>query len=338
MKKLSLFGDTILGFIILVATGTGCASKPGPYDAALTPLSASIQETATARAGSSNSDDTLQTAIAVATQRGGEIHATQTAIAQMNEPSRLATATAIAPVVAELPRYGANISDGYVAWLHTPTTIEISGYMSSGYANDYPLITGKDFIMAADVSINSVGSMSGCGFMFRSNGDMEEPDQYSVLLTRVATGYIAFMATADGDIANFSYYFPRDIDKSFDWFNNATNRLAVVARGNYIDMYTNGHLIAQVDVTLPPPNTTLNLPKAELPPGASAQQQEDFNNLNAQYGSTIDLINSQLGNARAYYSSGRAIYSDGLLGFIAFNETGTMTCSFTNAWLFILTP
>jgi hypothetical protein len=335
--KMTFIKGIVLACLLLLGGTSGCgAAQLDPISQTLTPLSASVRGTATARAGSGGVEDALQTAIAVATQRSQVVYATQTANAALNEPARLATVTAMAPVVAELPRYSIDISDGYVAWMHNPVTINLQGYMTNGYKNDYPLITAADFVIAADIKMDSIGSMSGCGFMFRSNGDPKEPDQYSVLITRVATGYLAFMATAKGNIANFSYYFPKSVDKSFNWFNNETNRLAVVARGDLIDMYTNGHLIAEVDTTLPPPNQVPSLPTIQLPPGATAQQQQDFQNMNAQYDDAFKMINSQLAKARSNFLAGHAVYSDGMLGFIAFNQSGTMTCTFENAWLFIL--
>lgn len=324
--------------LLLMGVIYGCAEKRDPFGKVLTRMNVSLRETVTARAGSNSAEDALQTAVAVATQRGGEIHATQTANAALNETSHLATVTAMAPVMAELPRYGVDISDGYVAWIHNPAKIELQGYMTNGYANDYPLISAADFVIAADIRMDSVGSMSGCGFMFRSNGDQDEPDQYSVLITRVASGYMAFMATADGDIANFNYFFPKSVDKSFSWFNNETNRLAVVARGKLIDMYTNGHLIAEVDTTQPPPNRVASLPEVEIPPEATNEQLQDYQNLHDQYDASIATINMQLAYARANFSKERSIYTDGLLGFVAFNESGKMSCSYDNAWLFILNP
>jgi hypothetical protein len=325
-----------LAFLLPVMIMAGCGGGKDPFGPVLTPMSGAIRETITARAGGAGSEDVLKTAVAVATQKADEIHATQTAFAGLNDASRLATVTAVAPVAAELPRYGVDMSEGYVGWLHNPVTISLSGYMTNGYANDYPLVTAPDFVMAADIRMDSIGSMSGCGFMFRSNGDMDESDQYSVLITRAATGYLAFMATADGNVANFSYYFPHDIDKSFNWFNNEKNRLAIVVRGNLVDMYTNGHKIAAVDITLPPPTSVPPIPSMELPEGASEQQREDYQNLFGQYDSAFSTINSQMAFARANYAKDRAIYTDGMLGLIAFNESGNMTCAFDNAWLFIL--
>jgi hypothetical protein len=302
----------------------------------LTPMSASVKGTATARAENAGSGDELATAIAKATEQAGFIYATQTAVGALNEPSRLATATAIAPVVAELPRYGIDPAEGYVAWLHDPATIELQGPNQTGYANEYPQTTAIDFVMAADITWNTKNSIFGCGFMFRSDGNTNKPNQYTVIITRVASGYMAFMAMADGKIANFQTYFPKNEDRSFSWFNDATNRLAVVARGNLLDLYTNGVLIGKVDTTAPPPNSIPNPPTFTLPDNANAQMVQDFQDQSSIFDDSINQINSQLAEARRNYGNQPAIFTDGFLGFIGVSQSGTMTCKFENAWLFII--
>lgn len=322
---------------LLIVTGAACGVIQSPsLLQTLTPLSASVEGTLTARAGEVDSDDSLSTAIAKATSQANIVYSTQTAVAALNEPSRLATATAIAPVVAELPRYGIDPSQGYVAWLHPPTSINLDGFQQTGYANDFPSVTAADFVMAADITWNTFNSVSGCGFMFRSNGDTNEPSQYVVIITRVASGHMAFLGMADGKIANFKSFYPKGRDKSFNWFNDATNRLAVVARGNMVDLYTNGELIGQADVT-EPPSMSISLPPApELPAGATEQQVQDYNNQVSQANAGMDVLNAQLAQATKNFTTSNVVLTDGFLGFVGLSQSGTMNCKFENAWLFIL--
>ena len=171
-KKISAF----LYILLLSILVYGCSSSalPESISLTLTPMSGMIRETLTARAGEEGSSgNELATAVAKATAKAGDIYATQTARAALNEPSRLATVTAMAPVVAELPLYGVDPADGYVAWLHQPVTLDLSGFGQTGFANDYPQITAADFVMASDITWNTKNSISGCGFMFRSNGDQK---------------------------------------------------------------------------------------------------------------------------------------------------------------------
>jgi hypothetical protein len=333
-KRISFLLALFLLTVILFAAS--CGKKLDSISMTLTPMSASIVGTATARAADTGGSDDLATAIANATTQAGEIYATQTARASINEPSRLATATAIAPVVAELPRYGIDPGDGYVAWMHAPVTINLQGYQQTGYANDYQSITAADFVMAADITWHSGSSLFGCGFMFRSDGNTNKPNQYTVFITRTASGYMAFMAMADGKIANFTTFFPKNEDKSFSWFEDATNRLAVVARGNKLDLYTNGVLISTFDVTSPPPATLPKPPALTLPDNPTAQMAQDYADQNGIYDQAINQINQQLAEAKNNFGGNPAILTDGFLGFIGLSNSGTVTCKFENAWLFIL--
>jgi hypothetical protein len=113
-------------------------------------------------------------------------------------------------------------------------------------------VTAADFALAADITWDTQYGGSGCGFMFRSDGDKNKPNQYMVIATRFANGHVIFSALADGELANIHEFYPRDDDRSFDAQNGTTNRLAVVARGNLIEIYTNGVKIGEVDTTQPP--------------------------------------------------------------------------------------
>ena len=237
----------VLLLLLSVACGLGTAQL-SPIAMTLTPLSAAVEGTTTAQAANvGGAGDQLATAVARATSQSADIYATETARGSLNSASRLATATVIAPVVAELPHYGINPGQGYVAWAHKPVTIDLNGYQQSGYANDYQQVTAKDFVMAADITWYTFNSLSACGFMFRSNGDRNKPSQYMVIITRFATGYLAFTATVNGEMSNMRTFYPSSQDKSFTWLNNATNRLAIVARGALIDVYTNGVMIGEIE-------------------------------------------------------------------------------------------
>jgi len=345
-----------LGIILSIAVlftlmGCGTGSQQDSISLTLTPMSNLVQETITARAASEGgSGNDLATAVSKATEKALDIHATQTARAELNEPSRLATATAMAPVVAELPRYGVDPADGYVAWLHNPAIIELNGFNQTGFVNDYPQITASDFVMAADITWNTRNSLSGCGFMFRSDGSTVNPNQYVVIITRVANGHMAFLAIADGKISNFREFFPRDVDKSFEWFNDTTNRLAVVAKGKQIDLYTNGVLIGQVDITEPPPDVVIKFPKMEIPNEADlaaeipdkaerARRLEQYREQAEQYDLGNQQVVAQLRDAQKYFDVNQPFFYDsGLLGFLGMSQSGQMTCTFNNGWLFITKP
>jgi hypothetical protein len=294
-----------------------------------------VAATATAQAGNGGgASDLLATAVAQATARSKDIYATETARASLNDVSKQATATVIAPAVAELPRYGIDPGQGYVAWVHKPVTIDLNGYQQSGYANDYQQITAKDFVLASDITWYTFNSLSGCGFMFRSNGNANKPSQYMVLITRYATGYLGFTATVDGEISNLRTIYLAAQDKSFNWQNNATNRLAIVVRGKLIDAYTNGVLVGEIDTTQPPPDSFQTPPSLSLPKNATPEQQQDYQNQIDQNQQNIGLMQSQLAVAKTNFAKNKPIFSEGLLGFVGVSQSGLTTCKFSNAWLF----
>jgi hypothetical protein len=330
--------STALLFLLLAALA---CSMPNTVESdsislTLTPMSAIIAGTATARHEEENSsNDKLATAIAKATSESGGIFATQTAYASLNDVSRLATSTAIAPVIAELPRYNVQPDEGYVAWIHAPAEIKLHGYQQSGYVNDYPQITAADFVLASDIFWHTRNSDSGCGFMFRSNGDQNKPTQYSILMTNTAGGYVGFLASLEGELANIGTFFPSSQDHSFNGLNDATNRLAIVVRGNLIDIYTNGVWIGQVDVTKPPDPYMPRPPAPSLPPNATQAQRQQFNQQLGRQDSDLNAINNQITTALKNFKEGQAVFTEGLLGMVGMSQSGDMTCTFNNTWLFI---
>jgi hypothetical protein len=327
-----------LSLMVVLIMACGLGAKPlDSRSLTLTPMSQLVRETLTARAGAQGgASNELATAVAQATEKSEQIYATQTARASLNEPARLASVTAMAPAVAELPRYGVDPASGYVAWIHNPATIDLNGFNQTGYANDYPQITAADFVLAADIKWNTRNSLSGCGFMFRSDGNQNNPNQYSLIITRVASGHMGFLAIANGEISNYREYFIKNGDRSFDWLNGSTNRLALVARGNSLDFYTNGNLIGQVDITQPPPPTILDFAALEIPAGLAPGPLEQFQSIASQNEEGSQQVQDQLGQAQKNFSKNKPFFYDGLLGFLGLSQSGQMTCEFSNSWLFIL--
>jgi hypothetical protein len=328
----------LLLFILLLSMACGWGARQiDPMTLTLTPLSAAVAGTATAHlANGGGASDQLATAIAKATAESQDIYATETARASLNDASKMATATVIAPAVAELPRYGIDPGQGFVAWVHNPVTIDLNGYQQSGYANDYPQITAKDFVLAADINWYTFNSLSACGFMFRSNGDKNKPSQYMVVITRYAAGYLGFTATVDGEMSNMRTFYPTQQDKSFTWQNNATNRLAIVVRGALIDVYTNGVMIGEIDTTQPPPDSMQSPPSLALPKNATPQQVQDYQNQIDQNQQNIALMQGQMADAKKNFAKNKPIFSEGLLGFVDVSQSGESKCTFSNGWLFIL--
>jgi hypothetical protein len=328
----------LLVFLLLLSLACMLGTtKLNSISATLTPLSAAVKGTATAKAANvGGAGDKLSTAVAEATAKSANIYATETARGSLNDESKQATATVIAPAVAELPRYGIDPGQGHVAWVHKPAIVEMHGYQQTGYANDYQGVTAKDFVMAADIKMNTYNSMSACGFMFRSNGNTNKPSQYMVAITRFATGYMAFTATVDGEMSNMRTIYLAGQDKSFSWQQDAINRLAIVVRGKMIDAYTNGVPVAQIDTTVGPPDNQQSPPSIEIPKNSTPEQAKDYQNMIDQNAVNTDMVNGQMSTARQNFAKNKPIFSEGLLGFVGISQSGDTTCTFSNGWLFII--
>jgi len=333
---------TLASLIVIVIAfmlhGCGLPGQEDTPNATLTAMSNSIALTATAGEKEESSGNSLATAEAKATQQGEAVFATQTAQVVDRDEDQLATATIAAPVLAELPQYGIDTDSGHAAWLHDPLTLDISGYQQMAYGNDYMGVTAKNFVLAADINWDTQYGGSGCGFMFRSDGDENKPNQYMVIISRFANGRALFTALADGELANMQDFYPKDQDRSFDWQNGTTNRLAVVARGNIIEIYTNGVKIGEVDTTQPPkqPRTP---PKPQNP-----LDENDTNQVKAYQNQLKEYEEILAQNQENYQIALRNFellpteFGEGFLAMIALSQSGHTICNFTDAWLWKIEP
>jgi hypothetical protein len=157
-----------------------------------------------------------------------------------------ATATAVAPILAELPIYGIDPAAGRPAWVHPPFNLDIEGFEQFAYANQFAATVVTDFVVAADITWNTQFGTSGCGLVLRSDGNEEALNQYLVVATRGANGHVLFTVMEAGEVIEVYDMFARNIDPVFSSANDTTNRLAVVGRGSTFSVYTNGTLIGQV--------------------------------------------------------------------------------------------
>jgi hypothetical protein len=335
-KLTILLALAVMSAIVLQGCSqTGQSEQPNPT---LTALSQSIAATSTAAEQQDESAHKLATAQAEATALSQEIFATQTAQPAERNEVELATATVAAPIIAELPQYGLDPAQGHVGWVHDPLTLDLTAFHDYTYGNDFMNITASDFALAADITWDTQYGGSGCGFLFRSDGDQNKPNQYMVVATRFANGHVIFSALADGEIANIHDFYPHDDDRSFEAQNGTTNRLAVVARGNIIEIYTNGAKIGEVDTTQPPVLPVI--PPAPKPPldlkdlpGVKRFQTEL-----KEHEEIAQRIRANFQTALNNYKNRKAIFDDGFLAMLALSESGHTICKFDNAWLWQLEP
>jgi len=331
-------GLSLLVMLSLLIQGCGSGSQSDTANTTATALSLAIAGTATAEKADTSDTGSLATAEAEATQQSQNISATQTAQLAGRDETQLATATVAAPIVAELPTYGLDASSGNVGWIHDPFTLEVSGYQQSTFGNDYMNITAKDFVLAADLTWNTQYGDSGCGFMFRSDGNQQKPNQYMLIATRFANGRIIFTALADGELANMRHFYPKEVDRSFEWQNDTTNRVAIVARGNLIEVYTNGLKIAEIDTTEPPKQPVL--PPKPAPPldDTDSAAQKAYEDHLAEYEDIVQQAQSNFAIAKTNFQERDAVFTDGFLGMLAVTQGGQTTCKYDKAWLWLLEP
>jgi hypothetical protein len=154
---------------------------------------------------------------------------------EVDSESLQATAMAESNVIGELKLYGIDPEKGQVGWIHPPIKLEADRYMAFDFANDYPEIIVQDFVIAADITWDTQYGTSGCGYLLRSNGDQNSGDQYMVLITRGGNGHLIFAITENGNPVGGYDVFPRTYDRSFDWHNETTNRVAVVGKGSALE-------------------------------------------------------------------------------------------------------
>ncbi|HSF81489.1 MAG TPA: hypothetical protein VLA49_09665 [Anaerolineales bacterium] len=338
MKKIPIASFFIL--LSLIAASLACNFSSGSDDqseATLQALQDSVAKTSTAAAGeSSSSSNDLATAQAEATARSLEIVATQTAGASTRDESQLATATIAAPVVAELPLYGGDPEKGRLAWMHPPVTVEIEGYRQFGHANDFMHIIARDFILAADITWDTQYGASGCGFMFRSDGDQKFPNQYMVVASRIGQGHVIFSALADGELANVHDFYANTLDPAFEWQNGTTNRLAVVARGNLVQIYTNGTKIGELDTTVPPPPPVLPKPPQKPLDQSDLNAMSKYQALLKEHTDLVNQVQSNYQIALSNYKTREAVFEQGFVAMLALSESGRTSCQFDNAWLWLI--
>jgi len=187
LKKQILF---IPLMILLVSLACGGSGAPSSQDMTLQALSDSVRQTGTAGASENvSAADAVETARAIATQ--GLV---------LDPGSLTSTAEAFAPILADLPKYGVDPSEGHLAWVHPPVSLDASGYHQFEYINYFLGTVAEDFVLSADITWNTVGSTSGCGFVMRSDGNQAAINQYIAIITRVAQGHFLFATMANGEV------------------------------------------------------------------------------------------------------------------------------------------
>jgi hypothetical protein len=185
-----------------------------------------------------------------AAQELANIAATEAAAGAAADAERAAM---LEPIKAEVATYGVDPNQGNLGFTHPPITIEENDFEDFDWKNQNLLTVARDFVFAADVTWNSAFAESGCGFVFRSDGDEENPSQYLVGMTRGAQGHVLFAEQLQGDVDlnQVTDIYANGIDPQFEWQNDTTNRIAIVGRGQEFTIYSNGTRLGTITGTQP---------------------------------------------------------------------------------------
>jgi hypothetical protein len=325
MNRKFLLATCLLTFII-IANACGSGSSSSPEQATLDAISANIRKTTTAQAAADqNPNAPIETAQAEATARSQSIEATQAAQDALSDEARAATATAFAPFVADLPKYGVDPDKGRPGWIHPPVTLAIDGFLQYDFLNQFVATVAKDFVISSDISWNTQYGSSGCGFVLRSNGNQLALDQYMAIVTRGASGHVAFSTMSDGDIVSGRDIYAYGKDPNFNWGNNVTNRLTVVGRGLTFSVYSNDTLIGEVDPTAPV--SLPGIPPVPNVPGSGGKAEQ--NAVATQITSDYQARQREAANAEKAFERG-------FVALVVLSESGRSVCTFDNTWLWLI--
>ncbi|MCI0398653.1 MAG: hypothetical protein L0332_34190 [Chloroflexi bacterium] len=274
----------VLAWLTACTIGSDSAAN---REATVEALGRAVVQTATATTGEELSpEDGLATAEAAATEavatiesHGTEVAATVTAAVANGAPSPpaptspiitttspptnpLATPDAeLAGIQAELAAYGIDPAGGTLGAIHPPVTLQAEGFQQFDASDGFATLSVENFVLAADMTWNTTYGDAGCGFILRStSADPAGSSQYLVAAIRRDEGRVIFQTRLEGEplLSDRFELMPNLLDPSFQWQNNQTNRMVIVARGNEFTIYTNGALLGTIT------------PQSRLGPGLAA--------------------------------------------------------------------
>ena len=326
----------LFAILTLAIATLACGSGSDP-EATAQAISDIFSKTATAAAsGDTSPDNPVQTAQVEATEIAQTVEVTKEAISEADAEAQKATTTAEAPVLGELKLYGVDTDAGYVAWIHRPLTLEVDGYMAFDFANDHPETIIRDFVISSDITWNTQYGSSGCGFMLRSNGDQNSTDQYMALITRGGSGHLIFAIMENGEPVGGYDIFPRTNDKSFDWHNDTTNRVAVKGDGSVFTFFTNGTQVGEIDLTKPPPKPVLPAQPKIPEDQTDIKGMDQYRKQLEEYLQLVEDANENYKALLGRFERKSPIFEEGFAGMAVVSESGQTTCHFDNTWLWII--
>ncbi len=335
MRKTKIFIFPLVLLLVSLACGVGGGNTA--KESTLQAISAQVRETGTAAAAAQNLDPAAvaQTAEAEATALS-QSSLTQAALLGLSAEDQAATASAVAPILGELPKYEVDPNAGQLAWIHPPVSLEVQGFMNFDFVNHFAATLAQDFVISADITWDAIGSESSCGFVMRSDGKEDAMDTYLATISRVASGHFIFLTVAKGVVVTGQDIYADQVDPAFDWQNGATNRLTVVGRGNHFWIYTNGTLIGDVDPSAEP--KLLLPPEPKKPKNSSnLEAMAAYQILKAQFDEEVRLVKAEYNARRKALQNADTTFDRGFMALVALSRAGAKaTCQFDNAWLWLI--
>jgi hypothetical protein len=256
-----------LVLFLLVGLTVGCdlaGEAAEEREATVDALQELVVLTATAVAADEvTSDELIATAEAAATEAVATISAAATeeaiavtATAAAAEATRAAQPAPPAPtgaspfalsgeaetaVFEELPLYNVDPTQGGPALGHPPVNLALDDGEAVAITTEFPTLVVADFVLAADVTPDVQTGSAACGLVLRA-GTEADAFRYVVLPGPPGSGQV-LLQTWQGDIPLAEETIAFDaaaLDPAFTEANQATNRLAVVAEGPTLTIYSNG--------------------------------------------------------------------------------------------------
>lgn len=327
MRRYRVVFTLLILLLLLSLSACGMGGNNAATESTLEAISNQVRETGTASAQQGQDPfSVVETAQAAATQA-----------LVLSPDSMTATAQAFAPILAELPKYGVDPSQGRLGWVHPPVSLDASGFRQFEYINYFLGTVAADFVISADITWDTVGSTSGCGFVLRSDGNQAAFNQYLAIITRVSSGHFLFATMANGDVVTGRDIYAYNRDKNFKWQNQTTNRLTVVGRGNRFYVYTNDTLIGEIDPSAPLPGLALP-PEPERPADQSdAQAMAEYQARKTEYDLVVQQMRADYARRQRAVDSVNTEFERGFIALVALSESGRRTvCEFNNAWLWLI--
>jgi hypothetical protein len=327
----------VLGLLVALQGCNFSSSESGNNRVAtVEALETSVAATVTAAAGQSATTPEVEQAQSTATEQAVVVQATQQVQATTVSVDLSSTQAALAPIAADLSIYGVDSSQGQVGWIQPPMHLEVNQYHGQKFDNKFPTVVAQDFVMSSDITWNTQYGGSGCGFVFRSNGNQQNPSQYMVVATRLAGGHIIFAVMTQGQQMIVKDIYPHLTDPNFNANNGATNRLAVVGQGTTFTIYTNGIKQGTADPNAPLP--PLVLPDPPVKPfntndtAAMARYQQEL----AQYKQEVNKLKNEYNTRVALWNKLDKNFPSGFTALGVVADSGQTACDFSNAWLWLM--